>query len=83
MDFKTANEHHAASAASQILQTVASELLRLRKARKFSWNLLEEYSVAWQKELDTGLVFGNLFLRGSDKEKVKLTKMVFSRQQIA
>ncbi|XP_074338733.1 uncharacterized protein LOC141676910 isoform X1 [Apium graveolens] len=74
------NSHHAATEASQILQTVSSELLRLRKAWKFSWGLLEKYSVVWQNELNTGLVFGKLFLRGSDAEKVKLTRRVYTRQ---
>ncbi|KAK1352946.1 hypothetical protein POM88_052784 [Heracleum sosnowskyi] len=42
------NPHLAASEASQILQTVSSELLRLRTTGKFSWDLLEEYSDAWE-----------------------------------
>ncbi|KAK1393558.1 hypothetical protein POM88_012614 [Heracleum sosnowskyi] len=46
------NSHLAANEASHTLQTVTSELMRLRKAGKFSWDSLGNYTDAWERELN-------------------------------
>lgn len=77
------NSHLAANEASHTLQTVTSELMRLRKAGKFSWESLGNYTEAWERELNRAAGYGKLFLSGNDQEKVKLTKIVFKKHQIA